>query len=206
MSDEPTDASEEIHEPDGAVAPPRPVPGDELLAEICTRVPEAGWDVSHGQSVVICAPEHLEELGFWLRDERSFDMCVDITAVDYLDHRDRAMGTWAGEPTRFEVVVNLLDLDSPRRLRLRVPVDEDDPRCPTLSYVWASADAAEREAFDMYGIVFEGHPNLTRILMPDDWDGHPLRKDYAIGAIPVTFKEGGAGQVAGRPRGPEGVA
>lgn len=203
MSDDRTDASEGIHEQDGSVAPSRPAPDDELLAEICARVPEAGWDVSHDQSVVICAPEHVEELGFWLRDERSFDMCVDVTAVDYLDHWDRGMGTWAGEPTRYEVVVNLLDLDAPRRLRLRVPVGEDDARCPTLSYVWASADAAEREAFDMYGIVFEGHPNLTRILMPDDWEGHPLRKDYAIGAIPVTFKEGGVGQVAGRPRGPE---
>lgn len=205
MSDRPTDPSEEIHEQDGSGAPAVPAPPDDLVSEICARVPGAGWEISCGQSVAICAPEHVEELCFWLRDERSFDMCVDVTAVDYLDHWDRSMGTWAGEPTRYEVVVNLLDLDTPRRIRLRVPVDEDEPRCPTLSYVWASADAAEREAFDMYGIVFDGHPNLTRILMPDEWEGHPLRKDYAIGAIPVTFKEGGEGQVAGRPPGPGGA-
>lgn len=204
MSDDQTDASEGIHDPGGSGAPPG-VPDDALLAEISERIPDAGWAVSHGQTVAFVAPEHLEELGFWLRDERSFDMCVDVTAVDYLDHWDRAMGTWTGAPTRFEVVVNLLDLDAPRRLRLRVPVDEDDPRCPTLSYVWASADAHEREVYDMYGIVFEGHPNLTRILMPDEWEGHPLRKDYDIGAIPVTFNEGGAGQVAGRPPGPGGA-
>lgn len=205
MSDEQTDASEEIHEQEGSGAPPRPAASDPLLAEICERVSGAGWAVSHGQAVAIVEPAHLEELGFWLRDERSFDMCTDVTAVDYLDHWDRAMGTWSGAPTRYEVVVNLLDFDAPRRLRLRVPVDEDDPRCPTLSYVWASADAHEREVYDMFGIVFDGHPNLTRILMPDEWEGHPLRKDFDIGAIPVTFKEGGEGQVAGRPPGPGGA-
>lgn len=200
MSDDRTDAGEAIHDEVGS-----PTPTDALLAEVCARVPGAGWDVSHGQHVVFVAPEHVEELGFWLRDERSFDMCTDVTAVDYLDHWDRPMGTWVGARTRFEVVVNLLDLDAPRRLRIRVPVAEDAPRCPTLSYVWASADAAEREVFDMFGIVFEGHPNLTRILMPDEWEGHPLRKDYALGAIPVTFKEGGAEQGAGRPPGPGGI-
>ena len=203
MSDQPTDASEEIHEDDGPVAP-APVPDDPLLAEICARVPGAGWAMSQGQAVVIVSPEEVEELGFWLRDERSFDMCTDVTAVDYLDHWDRSMGTWQGERTRFEVVVNLLDIDTPRRLRVRVPIGEVEPSCPTLSYVWASADASEREVFDMFGIVFEGHPNLTRILMPDDWEGHPLRNDYGIGAIPVTFNEGGERQGAGKPPGPGG--
>lgn len=200
MSDDRTDASEHLHE-----VVERQVAPDPLLAEICERVPTAGWDVSHGQAVVFVAAEDVEELGFWLRDERSFDMCTDVTAVDYLDHWDRPMGTWTGARTRFEVVVNLLDLEAPRRLRIRVPVDEDSPSCPTLSYVWASADAAEREVFDMFGIVFDGHPNLTRVLMPDEWEGHPLRKDYGIGAIPVTFKEGGESQSAGRPPGPGGA-
>jgi len=204
MTDEHAGASDSVHKPGP------PAPGDVLVAEIVDRVDGAGWYVSFGEAVVVVPPESLAELGIWLRDERGFDMCVDVTAVDYLDQWDRPMGTWQGEPTRYEVVVNLLDLGTPRRLRIRVPVEEAEtpdgstaPTCPTLAYVWASADAAEREVYDMFGIVFEGHPNLTRILMPDDWEGFPLRKDFAVERIPVTFHEGSAsGQRAGRPPGP----
>lgn len=197
MSDELAGASEVVH--NRAPAPPDP-----LLAAIVDRVPDVGWEVSRGQSVAIVPPHAVSDLAPWLRDEESFEMCVDVTAVDYLDHWDRTMGTFPGGPTRYEVVVNLLDLDAPRRLRLRIPVPEDEPRCPTLAYVWPSADAAEREVFDMFGIVFEGHPSLTRILMPDEWEGHPLRKDYAVGTIPVTFSGGSPGlRSAGRPTGPE---
>jgi NADH-quinone oxidoreductase subunit C len=91
-------------------------------------------------------------------------------------------------PERFEVVVNLLDLANRRRLRLRVQVPEADPALPTLFDIHPGTEAMEREAFDMFGIVFTGHPDPSRILMPEDWDGHPLRKDYEVGEIPVQFK------------------
>ena len=89
---------------------------------------------------------------------------------------------------RFEVVVNLLDLRDRRRLRLRVQVPESEPELPSLFDLHPGTEAMERETFDMFGIGFDGHPDLTRILMPEDWVGHPLRKDYDVGAIPVQFK------------------
>ncbi len=86
------------------------------------------------------------------------------------------------------MVVNLLDLGNRRRLRLRVQVPEDDAVLPTLFDIHPGTEAMEREVFDMFGIVFTDHPDPSRILMPEDWDGHPLRKDYEVGEIPVQFK------------------
>ena len=86
------------------------------------------------------------------------------------------------------MVVNLLDLANRRRLRLHVQVPETDPVLPTLFDIHPGTEAMEREAFDMFGIVFTDHPDPSRILMPEDWDGHPLRKDYEVGEIPVQFK------------------
>jgi NADH-quinone oxidoreductase subunit C len=115
-------------------------------------------------------------------------MCVDVTAVDYLQHMDRPVPD-AVQPERFEVVVNLLDLGGRRRIRLRVQVPESDPTVPTLFDIHPGTEAMEREVYDMFGIRFDEHPDLTRILMPEDWVGHPLRKDYDVGRIPVQFKE-----------------
>jgi len=114
-------------------------------------------------------------------------MCIDVTAVDYLHHPDRPVPDGVS-PERFELVVNLLDMASARRVRLRIQVPAEDPVVPTLWDLYPGCEALEREVFDMFGIVFEGHPDPTRILMPEDWEGHPLRKDYAIGRIPVQFK------------------
>jgi NADH-quinone oxidoreductase subunit C len=122
-----------------------------------------------------------------LADE-GYDMCVDLTAVDYLELPDRALPDDAEGAQRFEVVVNLLDMGHRRRLRLRVQVPEDDAVLPTLFDVHPGTEAMEREVFDMFGIEFADHPDLTRILMPEDWVGHPLRKDDEIGRIPVQFK------------------
>jgi NADH-quinone oxidoreductase subunit C len=88
---------------------------------------------------------------------------------------------------RFELVINLLSISKRERVRVRVQVAEGES-IPSLFDVHPSTEAMEREVFDMFGIVFDGHPDLTRILMPEDWDGHPLRKDYSQGRIPVQFK------------------
>ena len=122
-----------------------------------------------------------------LADE-GYTMCVDLTAVDYLALSERQLPEGADDAQRFEVVVNLLDLTNRRRVRLRVQVPEDEAVLPTLFDVHPGTEAMEREVFDMFGIEFGDHPDLTRILMPEDWVGHPLRKDYEVGRIPVQFK------------------
>jgi NADH-quinone oxidoreductase subunit C len=121
-----------------------------------------------------------------LRDA-GFEMLVDLCGVDYLEYPDGAVRKSAA--VRFEVVVNLLSISRKRRCMVRIPLIGPDPVCPSVTEVFPSANWYEREAFDMFGIQFSGHPDLSRILMPDDWDGHPLRKDYPSGTIPVQFKE-----------------
>jgi NADH-quinone oxidoreductase subunit C len=125
-----------------------------------------------------------------LRGE-GFEMCVDLTAVDYLTHPGRNISPEVASQItleRFELVVNLLSLSQRRRVRLRVQVSESDLVIDSAFDVYPGTEAMEREVFDMFGIKFNGHPDLTRILMPEDWQGHPLRKDYAQGNIPVQFK------------------
>jgi NADH-quinone oxidoreductase subunit C len=117
-----------------------------------------------------------------------FEMCVDLCAVDYLEHLDRPLPEGV-EGTRFEIVVNLLSLSKKQRVRIRVQAGDNDPAIDTLFSLYPGTEAMEREAFDLFGIIFNDHPDLTRILMPEDWEGHPLRKDYAVGKIPVQFKE-----------------
>jgi NADH-quinone oxidoreductase subunit C len=122
-----------------------------------------------------------------LRDE-GFVMLIDVTAVDYLTYGDRLLPDDVA-PERFEVVVSLLNLNDRSRVRLRTQVPESDPTIASLFPLHPGAEALEREVFDMFGIAFDGHPDLTRILMPEDWEGHPLRKDYGVGRIPVQFKD-----------------
>ena len=117
-----------------------------------------------------------------------YTMCVDLTGVDYLELAGRTVADGV-VAERFEVVVNLLDMGQRRRVRVRVQVPADDAVLPTLFDLYPGTEAMEREVFDMFGIEFDGHPDLTRILMPEDWIGHPLRKDYEVGRIPVQFKE-----------------
>lgn len=114
----------------------------------------------------------------------TFVLCTDLTAVDYATYASRV-----GKPAeRFEVVLNLISLERRERIRVRVAVPESDPVLPSAFDLYPGTEAMEREVFDMYGISFSGHPDPSRILMPEDWNGHPLRKDYAIGRIPVQFK------------------
>jgi NADH-quinone oxidoreductase subunit C len=114
----------------------------------------------------------------------TFVLCSDLTAVDYSTYQSRV-----GKPKeRFEVVLNLISLERRERIRVRVEVPESDAVLPTAFDLYPGTEAMEREVFDMFGIGFDGHPDPSRILMPEDWEGHPLRKDYAIGRIPVQFK------------------
>ncbi len=122
-----------------------------------------------------------------LRDE-GFELCADVCGVDYLGHPERNLPEGV-TPERFEVVVNLLSLSRKERTRIRVQLPADDCVVDSLYEVYPGTEAMEREAFDLVGITFSGHPDMTRILMPEDWEGHPLRKDYGVGRVPVQFKE-----------------
>jgi NADH-quinone oxidoreductase subunit C len=110
--------------------------------------------------------------------EEGYEMMMDLTAVDWFRKK---------EP-RFEVVINLLSLSKNLRKTIKVQVPDENLTIPSITDIYPGANFYEREVFDMFGIVFENHPELTRILMPDDWIGHPLRKDYGSGRIPVQFK------------------
>lgn len=140
------------------------------------------------QTVLHPSREELVDLVRDLRDEEGFRVCVDLTAVDYLAYPAARHLPAGVTPERFEVVVGLLSHATADRLRLRVQVPADDPTCPSLFDVHPGTEALEREVYDMFGITFTGHPDMSRILMPEDWDGFPLRKDYPVGAIPVQFK------------------
>jgi NADH-quinone oxidoreductase subunit C len=115
-------------------------------------------------------------------------MCVDVTAADYLLHEAPRHLPADVRPERFEVVANFIDHRRKLRIRTRVQVPQDDLTCPSLWSLYATVENLEREVYDMFGITFDGHPDMTRILMPESWEGHPLRKDYPIGKIPVQFK------------------
>jgi NADH:ubiquinone oxidoreductase subunit C len=143
----------------------RPVPDDEVAAAVVERITGAVFYRSHGQPVVY----------------------VDRSVWTELDAaRCEVPGV---APERFEVVANFLSHPRNRRLRAICEVPPDDPTVPSLSELYPGVNFAEREVFDMFGITFDGHPELTRILMPDDWVGFPLRKDDAPARVPVTFKE-----------------
>jgi NADH-quinone oxidoreductase subunit C len=130
-----------------------------------------------GMPAIYVAREHLTEVAYALRDlpALQFAIALDVTGVDFLPR----------EP-RFEVMFHLASLgvpgygDTPKRLRMKVKVPGTDPRLPTVSAVWKSMNWGEREVYDMFGIYFDGHPDLRRILMPEDWEGHPGRKDYPV--------------------------
>jgi NADH:ubiquinone oxidoreductase subunit C len=169
----------------------------------------------HGETTLVVDPARLREACLHLRDSEGFNFLSDITPVDYLGWGARGVagyyGTAAGrdlnmpaglgtsvasqgydrvprpKPKRFAVNYHLLALrDGAPRVRVQVWID-DGETLETMIPVWPTADWHEREAWDMMGIRFDGHPNLARILMEDDWEGHPLRKDYPIGGEPVRF-------------------
>ena len=135
--------------------------------------PEAVEDVQlfHGELTVRIRAVSLRQVCEFLRDDKelSFKYLSDLTALDH----------YPGEP-RFETVYHLYSIENNQRLRLRVRLGGDDPRVDSMVQVWPAANAFEREVFDLFGIYFVGHPYLVRIVLPEDWEGHPLRKDYPV--------------------------
>ena len=165
----------------------------------------------YGETTVVVETPRLEEAARYCRDELGFNFLADIAATDYLGWNERTVaGYWGSEggrdinrpgswglakkpepkPTRFSISYHLVRLASGAteapRLRLQIWCEDGEP-VPSVVPVWPTADWHEREAWDMMGIRIHGHPNLTRILMEDDWEGHPLRKDYPLGGEPVRF-------------------
>ncbi len=148
-----------------------------------------GWPVteSAGQRVI-----HVDRSAWAATAAELFadgwEMCVDVTAVDYSASQQPRPLPPGVEPERFEVVASFISHRRRERLRSRAQVPDADPSIDSLYAIYPGTDFSEREVFDLFGITFTGHPDLSRILMPETWEGHPLRKDYAIGAIPVQFK------------------
>ena len=163
---------------------------------------------SYGETTLVVDAARIVEACAHLRDEEGYNVLADLSGVDYLGWGENGVAGYIGttqgrdlhapgsqgfervpdpKPKRFAIVYHLLRVsDSPARLRLRAWLD-DGEEIDSVLPVWPAADWYEREAYDLYGIVFRGHPNLVRILMPDDWEGFPLRKDYPLGGEPVRF-------------------
>ena len=160
-----------------------------------------------GETTLVVERERLSEAALYLRDRLDFNYLSDIAAVDYLGWGGDVAGSWGSadgrdlnvpytlgsslvaepKPKRFSVSYHLLALsDDPVRLRLQTWLD-DGEQVASVVEIWPAADWLEREVNDLMGIVFEGHPNPVRVLMPEDWEGHPLRKDYPVGGEPVRF-------------------
>jgi NADH-quinone oxidoreductase subunit C len=161
---------------------------DEVAAAVVERFEGTVFRRSHGQPVVYVDRAAWADLAAFLRDEQQFTQCVDVTAVDHLldAEREEIRGV---APARYEVVANFLSHPRNRRLRAICQVPADEPEVASLAGLYPGVNFAEREIYDMFGISFEGHPDLVRILMPDDWVGHPLRKDDPPSRVPITFKE-----------------
>ncbi|WP_312856398.1 NADH-quinone oxidoreductase subunit C [Nocardioides pelophilus] len=138
--------------------------------------------IHRGEITFHIAPGNLLAAAKLLRDEPDlrFELCAGVNGVNYPDDTGREL----------HAVYSFLSMTHNRRIRVEVSVPDADPHLPSLCGIYPAVDWHEREAFDMYGLIFDGHPALTRILMPDDWPGHPQRKDYPLGGIPVEYKGG----------------
>lgn len=152
-------------------APPKPEPLDnDLVKRYKQRFGEGireAW-IDRKQSILVVDAAQYEEIARFTRDVEQFNLLADLTAVD-----------WPRREKRFDVVLNLYSFAKNERLRIKVHVGEKE-KISSVAGVWSTANWLEREVWDMFGIVFGGHPNLTRILLPDEWQGFPLRKDYDI--------------------------
>ncbi len=156
---------------------------DDVAARMEQLVPDFGTGrvvVDRGEITFHVRPASLLALVRQLRDDAwlRFETCMSVSGVHF-PHETGA---------ELHVVYELLSMTHNRRIRLEVTVPDSDPHVPSIVSVYPMVDWHERETWDMFGVVFDGHPALTRILMPDDWSGHPQRKDYPLGGIPVEYK------------------
>ncbi len=154
----------------------------EIVSNIC---PEVQTYEHRNQLSIIIPKTHLIEVAKELRDnpESKFEQCVDVTVID-----------WLKKPIRYEVVIFLYSLTFKNRIKIKVPIEEKNPECPSVTSIWESANWYEREAFDMYGVKFIGHPYLRRFYMPEDYNDpetgepiYPLRKDFPLMGIPDSL-------------------
>lgn len=162
----------------GEAAVEAALPEDPVLAGLAGQFPAAVFEQRGDYDEVSVAADDVVAFATAAR-EAGYDAFVDLCAVDHLQRR----------PQRYEVVANVLDLTRPARLVVKVALEGPDPEMPTLTGVFPGANAYEREAWDLLGVRFTGHPDLVRILLPEEWEGHPLRKDVPVGSVPVQFKE-----------------
>jgi NADH:ubiquinone oxidoreductase subunit C len=181
MTDDST--REEMHKEEDL----QPPPGDEIAAAVVARIKGAVATDSHGQTVVYIPREYWLEAVRFLKEEQQFTQCSDVTAVDQLLRPDRVLPAGV-DRERFEVVANFLSHPRNRRIRFICQVP-DGAEIDSLFELFSGTELPEREVYDLLGVRFAGHPDLTRLLMPDDWEGHPLRKDDAPARVPVQFKE-----------------
>lgn len=175
MSDETPAAADESSDAD---------PPAEAAAELAWGCPVSD---SLGQQVIHPSRDEWLEVAAALYAD-GFNMCIDLTAVDYLIHQGERALPAGVSPERFEVVASFISHARRERIRARIQLPAEDPTVGSLYALYPGSDFLEREVFDLFGIEFIGHPDLSRILMPEHWEGHPLRKDFDTGAIPVQFK------------------
>jgi NADH-quinone oxidoreductase subunit C len=135
--------------------------------------------VDRGELTLYLHREHLLGVCAALRNDSGlrFELCSSVSGADYY-----------GAVNRLHVIYHMTSMTYRRRIRLEVAVSDADPHVPSIVELYPTADWQERETFDMFGVIFDGHPALTRIMMPDDWPGHPQRKDYPLGGVPVQYK------------------
>lgn len=151
-----------------------------VLSEVAQSIQErlgAEREDFRDQAIFFVLPERIVEALRILRDDFGFNMLSDLTAVDY----------WPQEAPRFHLIYQMRDLSRNLLVTLRVPLAGSQPQMPTVEKLFPNANWHERELWDMFGIVFQGHSDLRRIIMPSDWEGHPLRKDYPLGYEEVQF-------------------
>jgi len=175
------------------VAEPSESPEEEAPAEEVEAVaaPETAYGClvtySRDQKVIHADRANWRDLALELLAD-GWAMCVDLTAVDYSAYQANRNLPAGIAAERYEVVAAFISHSLRERIRARAQVPADDPTIASLYEIYPGVDYLEREVFDLFGINFEGHPDMSRILMPETWNGHPLRKDYSVGAIPVQFK------------------
>ncbi len=151
---------------------------DEVSAGVLELSEGATVSTDRGEVTFHVRREDLPAIARALRDTHGFEMALGVNGVHYLEDSGAEL----------HAVYHLLSLSRNRRLRVEATAPDADPHVPSLVSVWPTLDWHERETWDMFGLIFDGHPALTRILMPDDWAGHPQRKDYPLGGIPVDYK------------------